>query len=388
MKNRQNLQYNANPAMKYYFTLFGILWLIMSSCNTQTNSEADHSRNDTLVTLFNEQVKLSVSLWGGAITDFRQSGDGINPFTWKLTREAMQMDNPDGAPFQGHFLCFGRWGSPTPGEAAQGIPGNGEPAENWWELVSMDESSLTMEYKAPLEKMNVSRQITISEKNALVVVREKYTNPNAFGRIFNVVQHPTAGRPFLSEASVVNSNAALGFLQSLAIEGLEKYEYEWPEGYADSLLTPLDLTRSDQDFGFVTTHIIEDDYGWITLSDPEHGLLLGYVWETSEYPWLHIWHGIQDGELWAKGLEFGTTGIGDTFLPEKRFTMDFHGRRNFEFYDAEETREKSYILFMINLPEDYNGIQSIRILPEKITLFPLDNPESIVIDLAGLNPWM
>jgi len=361
--------------------------MFMGSCQPTEKKHSNTSRKDTLVILQNEQMAVSFSLWGGAITDFHLKESGVNPFTWKITREEMQMDNADGVPFQGHFLCFGRWGSPEKGEAAAGIPNNGEPAENWWELVSRDEISLEMRFNAPVEKMNVGRQVRISENEALVVVTEKYTNPNDFGRIFNVVQHPTAGRPFLSEASLVSTNATLGFMQSLAVHGLERYQYKWPDGYADSLLAPVDLTRSDQEMGFVTTHIIDDEYGWVTLSDPDHDLLLGYVWKSSEYPWLHIWHGMKEGRLWAKGLEFGTTGIGDTFPPEKRFAMDFHGRRNFEFYDARETKAKSYIFFMVSLPGDFSGIESVFVYPDRISVIPAGETAKTDLGLEGINPW-
>jgi len=57
--------------------------------------------------------------------------------------------------------------------------------------------------------------------------------------------------------------------------------------------------------------------------------------------------------LWAKGIEFGTTGLGDTFSPEDRAAITFHGRNNNLFVDAKSAVTKRYTCFLIRIPEDF-----------------------------------
>jgi len=342
--------------------LIALVSVLLTSCIGTTgskNPEADNNR-DTLAVLQNNKVILTVSLYGGAITGFTFKDDSLNPFTWKLRPEEMPENNRKGAPFQGHFLCIGRWGSPTDGEKAAGIPHNGEPSNIWWEKDEpLSTNVLNMSAQPKLEQLSLHRTITLSDSDACFVVDERLSNNLNTGIFTAIVQHATIGTPFLDEKTIVSSNASYGFNQSLIKHSLTQYGYQWPDGYADTLRTRLDLTKSDQSSGYVSTHILKDDYGWITAANTERGLLTGYLWKTSEYPWLHIWHGIKDGKLWAKGLEFGTTGLGDTFTPEKRAVVDFHGVNNNQFIDAKSSIIKKYLCFLTKIPSDFIKTDSV-----------------------------
>jgi hypothetical protein len=82
-------------------------------------------------------------------------------------------------------------------------------------------------------------------------------------------------------------------------------------------------------------------------------LFIGYMWDVLEYPWLHIWHGVRDGKVWAKGLEFATTGLGDNLTPELRATNTFFDRHHNLFIDAQSSVTKSYICFLMKIPDDF-----------------------------------
>jgi len=71
------------------------------------------------VILSNGTISLEISKAGAAIVSL-QNGGGVNPLSWKLTKEQMPVNNRSGAVFQGHFLCTGRWGAPTDGEIKAG----------------------------------------------------------------------------------------------------------------------------------------------------------------------------------------------------------------------------------------------------------------------------
>lgn len=347
----------------------GILLLILWSCSTPVKKSAleMQSNQDTLIVLRNDSVTLSISRLGGAIVGFSFNNKQLNPLGWKVLPNDMPENNKKGSPFQGQFLCVGRWGAPTSGEMAAGIPHNGEPSNIWWKKDSLLlPGILKMSVHAPLEQWQVNRQIKLYQNQACFDVEETLTNLQNSGRFTAIVQHATLGGTFLDKNTIISSNASAGFNQSLIQQSLTKYEYLWPDGFADSLKNRLDLRSSNQQNSYVTTHIIDGKAGWATAATPSQNLLIGYVWKTADYPWMHIWHGFKGGKLWAKGIEFGTTGLGDTFLPEKRAAITFHDRNNNLFVDAKSSVTKRYTCFLIRIPEDFIKTNSIVSIGNKI----------------------
>src|SRR3546814_11782552 len=89
------------------------------------------TRTDTLfpyTTLFR-----SVALNGGAVRDFHlKNGTSLNPLSFVMEPEDMPLNNRNGAPYQGHFLCLGRWGEPSDGERKAGVPNHGQAANLLW----------------------------------------------------------------------------------------------------------------------------------------------------------------------------------------------------------------------------------------------------------------
>lgn len=308
------------------------------------------SESSTVI-LSNKFVCLSVLLQGGAFVDFRLIGQSVNPFSWKVTKEQMPVNNRSGAVFQGHFLCTGRWGAPTAGEIKVGVPHNGQSARDKWTIVEKTDSSAIMQIKSPLDGIEITRKIQLITGINGFRVTETFRNYTSIGRLFNIVQHATLGTPFLEESTRVNSNARQGFLQSMCFPDPYRHEFMWPAAYSDSLHTALDLTRSDTKDSYVSTHIFTDSIGWIKASSPSGGLSIAYLWKTREYPWLNLWQQRIDGKLWAKGLEFGTCGIGKPYQELLQTDTRFYGRNSFFFLDAGEKIEKSWCCFLERLPE-------------------------------------
>jgi len=340
----------------------GILLLILWSCSTPVKKSVleMQSNQDTLIVLHNDSVTLSISRFGGAIVGFCFNNQQSNPLDWKVLPSEMPENNRKGAPFQGQFLCVGRWGAPTSGEMAAGIPHNGEPSNRWWEKDSLLlPGILKMSVNAPLEQWKVNRRVKLYRNRACFDVEETFTNLLNSGRFTAIVQHATMGGAFLDENTIISCNASAGFNQSLIHQSLTKYEYLWPDGFADSLKNRIDLRSSNLQNGYVTTHIIDEKTGWATAASTSKKLLIGYVWETADYPWIHIWNGPKNGKLWAKGIEFGTTGLGDTFSPEKRAATTFYDRSNNLFVDAKSAVTKRYTCFLIRIPEDFVKTTSI-----------------------------
>lgn len=315
------------------------------------------------------KASLSVNLSGGSFVDFRLNNQSPNPFSWNIPIKEMPQNNRNGVPFQGHFLCLGRWGAPTEGEIKAGVPHNGQSGNQLWKITEQSaDSSLCIHSEAPLDGVIAERKIYFDKNNAVFQVTDYIESTLTTGRLFNIVQHSTIGVPFLSPSTIIDSNADRGFMQHLSFPDPHQYEYTWPKGIADSSGKTIDLTRTDTPLSYVSTHLFNEKTGWITASGPDCGLLIGYIWDTSDYPWLNIWHEMKNGYPHAKGLEFGTTGIGRSYQDLLAKDTRFHGKNSFFFLDALEQLEKSFICFQIEIPKDYKGVKSIELKGEEIIL--------------------
>jgi len=120
----------------------------------------------------------------------------------------------------------------------------------------------------------------------------------------------------------------------------------------------------------LVTYVFSEDeeYGWVTATNPGQEMLVGYIWKLTDYPWLSFWRFVKDGKPKARGLEFGTSGLHKPYpaLVEKGTILD---RPLYEYIDAGETITKSYILFLAKLPKDYKGVSKIDYKEGVITLY-------------------
>lgn len=323
---------------------------LLLSCESKSG---DPSADEHLIHISNDQLELTIHPYGGALVGLKYGNSKVNPFNWAVPAEEMPPANRKGAPFRGHFICLNRWGSPTPGEMAHGMPYNGEASNLKWTISKLDKNSVSMEVHAPKEAIHAQREVQMSPDQPVILIKERYLNSAGFARPVMLVQHGTFGRPFLDSSCITNSNAAYGFLQSNSRPDPEEHVYMWP---GDRM---LDIRRSDQDEGFVSSHVVSDSLGWCTLASPSQGFLVGYLWDARTFPWLHIWHGLREEKLWARGIEFGNTGLGDNYSLGERYRLTTLGKTHSTMVDAGEALECSYLLFVAPLPTKFSGVRDI-----------------------------
>lgn len=347
-----------------------VVFIVLFMCVPFTNAKKQRvSVNETQIHLFDNTTHLDINIRGGAFVNFQTAGSNVNPFDWKVEKTQMPQNNQSGADFQGHFLCTGRWGKPTDGEVTAGVPHNGQAARDKWKISKKSSTSATMYIKAPLDGVNIKRTVTLLPGVTGFMVCESFHNYRTTGRLFNVVQHATIGGAFLTDDTFIESNAQNGFMQHISYPDPHKHAYRWPMAYNSIGTDSIDLRRSDTPESYVSTHVFSDSIGWIAASSKSTGLTIVYIWKTNEYPWLNLWHQRINGYLWAKGLEFGTTGVGQSYQDLLNYNTRFYGRNSFFFLDAGETIKKSYYCFL--LKKDYKDI-SVKI-SELITRFRVDN---------------
>jgi hypothetical protein len=262
----------------------------------------------------------------------------------------------------GHFLCLDRWGAPSEAEKNNGMPFHGEAANVVWKILHDTVKSdgaihVDMTALLPIAGLEVGRRITLSEKEAVFTVSETVTNQNKLGRLYNMVQHPTIGPPFLDETTLVDANARKGFMQSSPLPNPEEPALNWPQALKNG--EPVDLRRlRDDPIPNVVSFTMEEAYGWATASNAAKGLLIGYIWKSEEYPWFNAWRHVENGRPLARGLEFGTTGL---HQPYKILVGKGHifGKPIYGYLDAGESVKKSYAVFLFKVRNDYKGVAAV-----------------------------
>ena len=343
-------------------SIFSILTLV--SCTSSPKKQKPEQRQ---LVLKNRQVQAIVDSWGGGITEFRFLDQKINPLNWRVTEE-IEPVNPNGPNLQGHFICLDRWGAPSKAEEAMGMPYHGEAPRVIWKIPNLPPEetnayNLKMSCTLPIAGLEVQRNIFLSPTTTSLVVNEEIRNTRALGRIFNLVQHPSIAPPFLDDHTIVDSNATRGLGQEEPLPQSIEQASHWPYISLNEVSTDLRYfhsTKVNSPAHDVTSFVFDPDeeFGWVTAASPSTGLLIGYLWRTSQYPWLNLWRYQNQGQVSARGLEFGTTGIHQSFpvLIDLGKVLE---RQLYEYIEAGETLRKSYILFLDRIPSDFEGVASL-----------------------------
>ena len=334
------------------------------------------------VVLEGKAAKLVIDLGGGSIVDFHIEPGGLNPLKWIGPEDVNERLRP-----MAHFLCLDRWGPPTEAEKRNGMFFHGEASRVEWKELGPperggEELTARMAASLPIAGLDVERTVHLSATAAVFRVSETVTNRNKLGRIYNMVQHATIGPPFLDETTVVDSNAQRGFMQSSPLPDPERPEIQWPSAVHNG--KPVDLRRLTNDPDpDVCSFGLEGDMGWITATNAGKELLVGYLWKTSDYPWLNVWRHVQNGKPLARGLEFGTTGLHQPFTVLTAKPRIF-GRPTFVYLDAGASATRSYVAFQAKTPRDFRGAGSVSLRGGEIVVQERGSGRELRIPAAGL----
>jgi hypothetical protein len=320
------------------------------------------------VVLKGETAQVSVDIAGGSIVDFHLYDQNINPLTWNYPEKGDLKPRP-----MGHFICFDRWGQPSAQELKNGMPFHGEATQIEWQVLSEPAKKdgavqAEMLCHLPIGGLELKRSLTLSASSPVFTVLEEITNVGKLGRVYNIVQHSTIAPDFLDERVLIDANAWKGFSQTGVMPTPEEPAIYWPKIVFNQNLVDLRQLTDSLEPG-VTSFVFPDgaEYGWVTAYNPGKGLLLGYIWKLSEYPWLNIWRHVDKGKPVARGMEFGTTGLHQPFsvlVPKGKI----FGQPLYEYIDAGQTIVKSYTAFLSKIPADYKGVQEVKLSGGEIVL--------------------
>ena len=295
----------------------------------------------TIVKIQNSKAILQVDLAGGAIIDFHLKENSINPLNFNFSHAQMPANNKKGAAYKGHFACIGRWGKPSKNEMQRGVPNHGQPGNLFWDVQpNSNESLCKISVTSPIEGLEVNKTIKIDKTNPIIIVTEKIKNINSLGRLFNIVQHPTLSKPFLTNDIVIDCNADMGFNQ-LSLDDTKLNISKWPIGKSPDI-HKTNLSKPTKAHDSIFSFLVNKKFklGWITAYSPSHQLMIGYIWRKADYPWINLWQKWIGTEIKYKGIEFGTTGVHKPFKEIIMRHPKIFGENTFSYIDTDEIVSK------------------------------------------------
>ncbi|MGC2357070.1 MAG: DUF4432 family protein [Candidatus Acidiferrum sp.] len=375
-------------------------------------------RNRPAYCLNNGVVQLTTLTGGGHIVDFRlldPTGNSVNAL-WEAPWPTMDPDSfrsshirkygptPVGkflAAFTGHVVCVDYFGMPSDAEAAQGLALHGEASNSRWKLLELKQSSaevrLSLAARLPAAGLRFRRDLRLRRSESVVYVEERVTNEGAQDHFFHWTQHVTLGLPLLHpDESVIALPGTRAVTWPHGYEGAslvqDNQEFVWPDAPAIDGGN-INLTRpfSRDGKGFVAAVLLDPqrELGFVAALNWRLGLLLGYCFRRSDFPWVTIWEenvartgSPWDGKTRARGLEFSSTpmpvGKEETFARGSLF-----GTATFRRIPAKSELRALYLAFLSKVSAGWRSIRDIQVGPNKIIVTE-EQGEQIELQATGL----
>jgi hypothetical protein len=144
-------------------------------------------------------------------------------------------------------------------------------------------------------------------------------------------EHVTLGPPFLEKGSTAFRASASRSKVFAGTFGPADYlkdgaEFDWPLApTADGKTSDLRLSHDAPASSAYTAHLMDPkrEHAYFVAFSPAARLAFGYVWRTSDFPWMGIWeenhsrgHAPWNGATLTRGMEFGVSPF-----PESRREM-------------------------------------------------------------------
>lgn len=296
-------------------------------------------RNRRAVAIENDLIRVTMLVEGGHIAELTHKATKVNPMwtppwpslepsSFDHSRNKEYGDDAEAkllAGIMGHNLCLDVFGGPSPEEAAAGLTVHGEASVAPYSI-SVSGGELVAKASFPHARLDFERRIRLQGSVALIT--EHVTNRSAEDHPTAWTQHVTLGPPFIERGKTVFRMPATKsrvFETDFAGEyGFYKIgaDFDWPNvplkrgGTLDLRVYP-----TAQASGGYTAHLLDPhrEQAFFAGWSPTSGLLCGYVWKRTDFPWIGIWeenHGRKNapwnGRTMTRGMEFGVSPMPET----------------------------------------------------------------------------
>jgi hypothetical protein len=359
--------------------------------------------------LANDRLQMQILLQGGAIGSFvlQEDPQKLNPM-WNPLRTAREQGRT--AQFSGalgHFVCVDGFGQPSAEERAAGLPQHGEAHTLKMEAATAVETgvhSITLSAKLPIAQEVFTRTFRAVDGENVVYVDSQLENLLSFDRPVNWAEHATVAAPFLeagvsrvflsgsrsqtrnfaanqgrgaAPATTVQGAAAPGALAQGQARGSGSQrrlkpgtDFTWPMAPGVDGST-IDLSAVPQDPHFTDHSATLFDpsrpLAWAVVLNPGKRMIYGYIFKSSEYPWIQNWGNYSSAAQVVHGLEFGTQPY-DVSRREAISTGSLFGTPTYRWLPAKSKIESHFIVFFAMVPEGMKQVDSVSLENGQITI--------------------
>ena len=284
----------------------------------------------------------------------------------------------------GHSISFDFFGPPSPEEIAAGHSTHGEaPIVKWRRRQLKKSAKETLVYYAdlPLAELRLERTISLDRDKPIIYCAETATNRATFDRPISWNHHVTFGPPFLEpNVTLLDMPATRSkvcpsiFSSNMALQ--PDAEFLWPNAPTkqDGILNLR--TSENSKYGHYTAHLLDPalQTAYIAVCNPHMRLLVLYVFNRSEYPWVGNWeesynrvHAPWNGREFCRGFEFSSTPFP---IPRRELVTNgpLFGESTYRWLPARGTAQSKYLIALFEIPQDYAGVASAEILDASLVV--------------------
>ena len=348
---------------------------------------------------------VSVLEGGGHICELvLNSAGGINPLwrpKWKTIDPSRYRPSSHGRIFgplpegrllagiAGHSISFDFFGPPSAEEIAAGQSTHGEaPIVKWRRRRPKKSAHERLVYGAdlPLAQMRLERAISLDRDQPVIYCEETATNLATFDRPISWNHHVTFGPPFLEpnvtffDMPATRSRVCPStFSSNMALQ--PDAEFLWPNAPTNKGGNLNLRTSENSKYGHYTAHRLDPALktAFIAVCNPRAQLLVLYLFNRSEYPWVGNWeesynrtHAPWKGREFCRGFEFSST----PFPIPRRETIangPLFGESTYRWMPARSSTTSKYMIALLQVPPDFAGVASVRATSNSLAVHENDN---------------
>lgn len=337
------------------------------------------------ILLDNNVFELKILTTGGPFVDFvlKNDPEKLSPLWAPLKAVAESGEPPQFGASVGHFVCVDGFGGTSEQERAAGLQNHGEAHRLDWTTLSQVKNAATttlvQSVELPIVQETLQRTVRVVDGENVVYVDSILSSHLGFDRPINWAEHATIGSPFLEPGvTVVDMSANRAITRPYKDPGApgrrhritSGEEFEWPfaptveGGQVDLRAAPVELGSGDHTGHLMT---LGGDKAWVTALHPGKRLLLGYIYNTAQFPWMQTWENYPVEGMLARGLEFGTQAFD---LSRRTVVSDgkLFDTPLYQWLPAQSTFETSFMMFLVQTPEGFEGVSDISIADGVITV--------------------
>ena len=342
--------------------------------------------------LDNGKLSLRVMAGGGHLAELIHEGrPDVNPYwvpPWRWMEPWEYGPRRDAeryggsrllASIAGHNICLGVFGPGSDDEIrAGGAECHGDAPTTRWrpvrKRVTRQRVRFTCACNLPNERMRVERTLTMRAGSDVVRVRERFWNLAKKDVPYTMCEHVTFGPPFLEKGvTLFDMSAEAGHTFPEPFGEVQRFRtdtpFEWPRGPGRHG-RPVDMrtigsrVKASSDF---TSQLMDrsQPHAWFSAVNPRQGLLVTYVWNRTDFPWLGNWEENRgrgtapwNNRTLTRGMEFANSPF-PLSLRDQVDLGTFQGERTYRWLPARASTEVRYAIVVRAVEESCRGVADV-----------------------------